>query len=92
MLSCPGVCQAAQPFLAVLLQKIFPRRPILVVTDGLKTQESFQQDIETWLVAERGRTFNSQLHGAPKRSANGSTLNFGGHQCHRPAPENLSAG
>ena len=49
VLSCPGVCQAAQPFLAVLLQKIFPRRPILVVTDGLKTQESFQQDIETWL-------------------------------------------
>ncbi len=48
-LSCAGVSQSAQPFLAVLLRKIFPNRPIVVVTDGLKTQESFQQDIETWL-------------------------------------------
>ncbi len=47
--SCGGVCAAAQPFLAVLLQRLFPRRPIVVVTEGLKTQESFQQDIETWL-------------------------------------------
>ena len=49
MLSGAGVCQAAQPFFAALLRKIFPRRPIIVVTDGLKTQESFQQDLETWL-------------------------------------------
>ena len=28
---------------------MFPPRPIVVVTDSLKTQESFQQDIETWL-------------------------------------------
>jgi len=48
-----GVCQAAQPFLAVLLQKIFPRRPVIVVTDGLKNQESVQQDIETWLQFSR---------------------------------------
>ncbi len=44
-----GVCPAAQPFLAVLLQRLFPMRTIVVVADGLKTQESFQQDIETWL-------------------------------------------
>jgi transcription-repair coupling factor (superfamily II helicase) len=49
VLSGAGVCQAAQPFFAALLRKIFPRRPIIVVTDGLKTQESFQQDLETWL-------------------------------------------
>ena len=49
MLSCAGVSQAAQPFFAVLLQKIFPCRPIVVVVEDLKTQESFQQDIETWL-------------------------------------------
>src|SRR6185437_15436256 len=48
-LSCVGVSPAAQPFLAVLLRQIFSDRPIVVVTDGLKTQESFQQDIETWL-------------------------------------------
>ncbi|MGB7769759.1 MAG: transcription-repair coupling factor [Verrucomicrobiia bacterium] len=48
-LSGAGVCQAAQPFLAVLLQQFFPRRPFVIVTPDLKTQESFQQDIETWL-------------------------------------------
>ncbi len=47
--SCAGVCQAAQPFLAVLLQNIFPRRPLVIVAPDLKTQESFQQDIETWI-------------------------------------------
>ncbi|HZV33887.1 MAG TPA: transcription-repair coupling factor [Verrucomicrobiae bacterium] len=52
-LSCAGVSAAAQPFLAVLLRHVFPKRPIVIVADGLKTQESFQQDIETWLaVAE----------------------------------------
>ena len=48
-LSCAGVTPAAQPFLAALLHHVFPGRAIVVVTDGLKTQESFQQDIETWL-------------------------------------------
>ena len=48
-MSCAGVSQSAQPFLAVLLQKISSKRPIVVVTEGLKTQESFQEDIETWL-------------------------------------------
>ncbi len=49
MLSGAGVCQAAQPFLAVLLQNIFPLRPLVIVAPDLKVQESFQQDIETWL-------------------------------------------
>src|SRR5208282_3994916 len=44
-----GIAQAAQPFFAALLQKISPQRPIVVVTENLKTQESFQQDLETWL-------------------------------------------
>ena len=52
VLTCAGVSQAAQPFFAALLRKIFPRRPIVVVTDNLKTQESFQQDLETWLSLE----------------------------------------
>ena len=46
-----GVAPAAQPFLAALLRNIFPQRPVVVVTDGLKAQESFQQDLETWLGA-----------------------------------------
>jgi transcription-repair coupling factor (superfamily II helicase) len=46
-----GVAASAQPFFAALLQKLFPQRPIVVVTENLKTQESFQQDLETWLDA-----------------------------------------
>jgi len=52
-LSYAGVTPAAQPFLAALLHQIFPSRSIVVVTDGLKTQESFQQDIETWLTLDQ---------------------------------------
>jgi transcription-repair coupling factor (superfamily II helicase) len=52
VLSCPGVCPAAQPFLAVLIQNIFPQRPLVVVAPDLKIQESLQQDIETWLQAD----------------------------------------
>jgi transcription-repair coupling factor (superfamily II helicase) len=51
-LSCAGVSSAAQPFLAALLRSLFPQRPIVVVTEGLKTQESVHQDIATWLAAE----------------------------------------
>ena len=53
MLAFPGVAAAAQPFFAALLQKLFPQRPVVVVTENLKTQESFQQDLETWLVGMR---------------------------------------
>src|ERR1043166_7956873 len=48
VLSCPDIASSAQPFVAVLLQHLFPQRPIVVVTDGLKTQETVHQDIETW--------------------------------------------
>lgn len=48
-LSFAGVCRSAQPFFAVLLQRIFPERSIVVVTEGVKSQENFHQDIETWL-------------------------------------------
>jgi transcription-repair coupling factor (superfamily II helicase) len=51
VLSCAGVSQAAQPFLAALLRRQLPRRPVVVVTNGLKTQEFFQQDLETWVRA-----------------------------------------
>ncbi|HEX5220996.1 MAG TPA: transcription-repair coupling factor, partial [Verrucomicrobiae bacterium] len=48
-LSFAGVTASAQPFFAALLHRLFPQRPIVVVTDSLKTQESFHQDLETWL-------------------------------------------
>ena len=47
-MSFTGVSPAAQPFLAALLRHKFPNRPIVVVADGLKTQESLHQDIGTW--------------------------------------------
>jgi len=51
-LSCAGMHAAAQPFLAALVRHIFPTRPIVVVTGSLKAQESFQQDLTTWLQTE----------------------------------------
>jgi transcription-repair coupling factor (superfamily II helicase) len=48
-LSFSGVTAAAQPFFAALLHHIFPQRSIVVVAENLKTQDSFQQDLETWL-------------------------------------------
>jgi transcription-repair coupling factor (superfamily II helicase) len=45
---CAGISRAAQPFFAALLRCLCPARPIVVVTEGLKAQESFQQDLETW--------------------------------------------
>jgi len=48
-LSFAGVTASAQPFFAALLHQLCPQRPIVIVTDSLKTQESFHQDLETWL-------------------------------------------
>jgi transcription-repair coupling factor (superfamily II helicase) len=58
----PGVTASAQPFFAALLQQLFPQRPIVIVADNLRTQESFQQDLETWLQVDNraGKTFNLQ--------------------------------
>jgi transcription-repair coupling factor (superfamily II helicase) len=48
-LSCASISAPAQPFFAALLQRISPRHPIVVVTENLKAQENFQQDLETWM-------------------------------------------
>ncbi len=68
MLSFAGVSQPAQPFLAALLRHVFPHRPIVVVTEGLRTQENFQQDIATWL-ALREREKNAKAKPARKAKA-----------------------
>ena len=62
-----GVSAAAQPFFAAWLHHRFPQRPIVVVTDNLKTQESFQQDLETWLAC--GRESNVESRGQPASNA-----------------------
>ena len=48
-LTFPEIAPAAQPFFTALLHKLCPHRPLVVVTENLKAQESFQQDLETWL-------------------------------------------
>jgi transcription-repair coupling factor (superfamily II helicase) len=49
VLSCEGVDAAAQPYLAFLLRRLCPSRPLVIVTENLPSQESFQEDLETWL-------------------------------------------
>ncbi len=48
-LSFSGIAASAQPFFAALLRNFFPQRPIVIIAENLKQQESFQQDLETWL-------------------------------------------
>src|SRR5439155_17530051 len=60
-----GISPAAQPFFAALLRHLFPNRPIVVVADGLKTQEIFHQDIETWL-KWRGTRGEGRTDGDPQ--------------------------
>jgi transcription-repair coupling factor (superfamily II helicase) len=56
VLPISGVSEPAQSFLAGLLRELFPERTILVVTEGLKTQESFHQDITTWVQVRSGHS------------------------------------
>ena len=55
VLSCTGISAAAQGFLAVLLHRLSPQRPVVVVAEGLRSQEGLHQDISTWL-AHGGRS------------------------------------
>ncbi len=52
VLSLDGVAGSAQPFLAALLTKLLHKRTVAVITDSLRTQERFEQDITTWLRLE----------------------------------------
>jgi transcription-repair coupling factor (superfamily II helicase) len=64
-LACSGVAAPARPFFAALLQQLFPQRPMVVVTENLKAQENFQQDLETWLaVASKVQSSKSDAEAA----------------------------
>jgi transcription-repair coupling factor (superfamily II helicase) len=79
VLSCSGIAASAQPFVAALARHLFPLRPIVLVTEGLKTQESAQQDLATWLALEtRGEVQN------PKAKARAQAS---GDECQNPAPK-----
>lgn len=53
VLSLNSICRAGQPFLGVVLSKLFLKRPVVIVTEGLKSQEVFYQDIQTLLSPPR---------------------------------------
>ncbi len=58
VLSAAGISPGALPFLAVLLRRLFPQRPIVIVVPGLKAQEGFHQDVETWLELDAAAASN----------------------------------
>jgi transcription-repair coupling factor (superfamily II helicase) len=72
VLTCAGISASAQPFFTALLRRLFPRRPIVVVTDHLKTQEIFHQDLETWLSI--GRESSDESRGPAEASSRPSTF------------------
>ena len=47
-LSFSGVAAAAQSFLGAVLARCFPDRPLVIISDTLKTQELLLQDFGTW--------------------------------------------
>jgi transcription-repair coupling factor (superfamily II helicase) len=48
VLSISGIHPAAQPFFILLLTELLPAKTIIGVSHGVKSQESLQQDLETW--------------------------------------------
>lgn len=54
--SLAGVDPAAQPFLCACLRAAWPDRPLVAITHGVKVQESFHQDLETWFSLASLRT------------------------------------
>ena len=70
-MSLRGTPGPAQPFLAAALRQLFPERPIVVITEGLKTQEVFHQDVETWL-----RLLSGANQGRAAASARSASLLF----------------
>jgi transcription-repair coupling factor (superfamily II helicase) len=69
-----GITAPARPFLAALLKKSFPKKTVVVVTENLKTQESFQQDLETWLQVA-GCTLHADTSENPTCNLQPSTFN-----------------
>jgi transcription-repair coupling factor (superfamily II helicase) len=67
VLSFDTLHPAAHPFAVALLREKFPTRTILVVTAGVKAQESFHQDLATWFKV-RSSEFKIDLTSPPRRS------------------------
>jgi transcription-repair coupling factor (superfamily II helicase) len=44
-----SVAGPAQPFVTALLKRLFPGRAVVAITENLKSQEVFEQDLSTWI-------------------------------------------
>jgi transcription-repair coupling factor (superfamily II helicase) len=64
VLACSGVASSAHPFFTALLRQLCPARPVVLVTENLRSQEAAHQDLETWLA----------LAGSAKPEATGAPL------------------
>jgi hypothetical protein len=88
-LAWSGVSTTAQPFFAALLHHLFPQRPIVLVADNLKTQESFQQDLATWLAQRRESKVDSRGQQASNASSSPRPSTLDPRLLFYPAWENL---
>ena len=100
VLSCAGVSAPAQPFLAALLHHLYPQRAIVLVLEGLKTQELAHQDLTTWLaVRSEVRSPRSEVRrqeigdgrqksGAGGASAQGQAMSLDASSVPQPATRN----
>jgi transcription-repair coupling factor (superfamily II helicase) len=65
VLSCSGTNPSSHPFLAACVRRWFPNRTIVIVTEALKKQETFTQDLETWLRSDDQTPDHSKVHFYP---------------------------
>ncbi len=65
MITCPEVTAGAQPFWVAMLAGLFPARTILVVTEGLKSQEGFHADLATWIRTQDADAGSGSGSGSP---------------------------
>ena len=63
-LTCGGVTGASHAFVAAWLHQEFPSRPIVLVAEHLKAQETLHQDLGTWLGMSGQRSAVSGQQGA----------------------------
>ena len=63
-LTCGGITGASHAFVAAWLHQEFPSRPIVLVAEHLKAQETLHQDLGTWVGASGQRSAVSGQQGA----------------------------
>ena len=71
-LTCGGVAGAGHAFLAAWLHREFPHRPVVLVAENLKAQETLHQDLETWLGLGGQKTADRGEKKENSRSSTGS--------------------